>query len=123
MKFNQVENYHKARYLTKVNKLKNKYKNFLIYGHNSIQFDMKLIFEVAIDYYEVVPIMINKIVLGYKIQRDDIEIIFKDSFLMLPQSLKNLGLALKIFRSNYYEANTIVSLPWRVERRLCWRDS
>jgi hypothetical protein len=34
-----------------------------------------------------------------------------------------LGLALKIFRSNYYEANTIVSLPWRVERRLCWRDS
>jgi hypothetical protein len=111
MKFNQVENYHKARYLTKVNKLKNKYKNFLIYGHNSIQFDMKLIFEVAIDYYEVVPIMINKIVLGYKIQRDDIEIIFKDSFLMLPQSLKNLGLALKIFRSNYYEANTIVSLP------------
>lgn len=60
--------------------LKKKYHNELVYRHNIIHYDMKLILEVSSLFF------LNK----YKILKDKINLLFKDLYLILPSSLKNL---------------------------------
>lgn len=68
-----------------------KYNGYIVYAHNMVNYDMKILFDTVAKYFEIQPIVANKEILGYKVIKGDISLTFKDSYKILPASLDNLG--------------------------------
>jgi hypothetical protein len=67
-----------------------------VYAHNLLKFDVKLMLGVLVNFYQVTPITNGQSIIGYKIEKDGVEITLKDSYLLMPGSLKSLCQSLGI---------------------------
>lgn len=75
---------------------KRKYDNYNIYLHNFSKFDVIFLFKILVNIGIVTPIINKGRFISMQFNYNDYVLHFKDSYLLLPASLKKLGLSFKI---------------------------